>query len=103
MNDPATPPADLKLREAIQWVLDWELDYRTLNHLGPHAPMVFTHLEKMSGQTAALAAQPATTPAGIREIGTNIVHAPDCVAVLDDESDYEYLADAGTCTCGARD
>lgn len=30
-----------------------------------------------------------------------VVHAPDCVAMLDDESDYEYLDDAGTCTCGA--
>lgn len=30
-----------------------------------------------------------------------LVHARDCVAVLDDESDFEHLADAGTCTCGA--
>jgi hypothetical protein len=30
-----------------------------------------------------------------------VQHKPDCVAMLDDESDYEHLDDAGTCTCGA--
>ena len=28
-------------------------------------------------------------------------HAPNCVASLDDESDYKCLSDAGNCTCGA--
>jgi hypothetical protein len=31
-----------------------------------------------------------------------IEHRSGCPAVADDESDYEYLADAGTCTCGAQ-
>jgi hypothetical protein len=30
-----------------------------------------------------------------------IVHKPWCTSLLDDESDYEYLADAGECCCGA--
>ncbi len=29
-------------------------------------------------------------------------HAPDCCYLLDDDSDHEHLADAGTCTCGAE-
>ncbi len=29
-------------------------------------------------------------------------HEPWCNSVLDDESDYEYLYDAGECTCGAK-
>jgi hypothetical protein len=28
-------------------------------------------------------------------------HRPDCNALLDDESDYVHLADAGECTCPA--
>ena len=28
-------------------------------------------------------------------------HDPGCPTVADDESDYEYLSDAGVCACGA--
>jgi len=31
------------------------------------------------------------------------VHDPGCPAVADDESDYEFLDDAGECVCSARD
>lgn len=29
-------------------------------------------------------------------------HSPTCTKLLDDESDYAHLDDAGTCTCGAE-
>ena len=30
-------------------------------------------------------------------------HDPGCPAIADDESDYEYLDDAGMCVCSLRD
>jgi hypothetical protein len=35
-----------ELREAAQWVIEWEQDYRKLNNLGNNPPMVFIHLMK---------------------------------------------------------
>jgi hypothetical protein len=34
-----------ELREAAQAVIDWEREYRTLNHLGNHPPSPFTRLK----------------------------------------------------------
>lgn len=34
------------LLEAIDWVIEWEQDYRTRNNLGKNPPMVFIHLAK---------------------------------------------------------
>jgi len=40
---------DIKLENAAKAVVDWELEYRTLNHLGDRAPDCFQALGKMLG------------------------------------------------------
>lgn len=40
---------DIKLENAAKAVVDWEAEYRTINHLGPKAPDCFQNLANLLG------------------------------------------------------
>jgi len=94
---PAAPDTSGQLREAAQWVIEWEQDYRTRNNLGKNPPMVFIHLAKALAGSRGTSAGAQTNTAILERFGLTAYDFQNLLEQLAQASDAapRYIGNQG--------